>query len=87
MDRDDAIYRKPVHELHLTELAELCGNVARNLSANRNQTDIAHALRVEWVRLRINGTLDGDHTEAEKSLKKRVEEFLAEIPAWMLTGA
>jgi len=87
MDRNDNIYQRPLHEQDLTGLAELCANVARNTSANSKQSDMAHALRVEWVRLGINGTLDGGHTEAEKSLKKRMEEFLAEIPAWMLTGS
>jgi hypothetical protein len=85
MDRDDAIYRKPLHELHLTELAELCGNVARHLSANPKQWDMVHALRVEWVGLCLDHSLDGgkkEAKEAEVSLKKRMGEFLAEIPTW-----
>ena len=85
MDRDD-IYRKPMHQLDLTGLAELCANVARHVSANRNQTDTAHSLRVEWVQLGLKNLLDGGHTEAEMSLKKRMLEFLVEVPSWMWTG-
>ena len=85
MDRD-AIYRKPLHELDLTELAELCTNVARHSSANRNQTDAAHALRQEWVQLGLKHLLDHGHTEPEESLRKRMLEFLAGVPTWMVKG-
>jgi hypothetical protein len=51
MDRENAIYPINLHEQDLTGLAELCANVARNVSANRNQTDSAHSLRMEWVQL------------------------------------
>ena len=85
MDRDD-IYQKPLHELDLTGLAELCANVARNPSADYKQSDGAHALRVECLRLSLDGLLDHGHTEPEKCLKKRMEEFLTEVPGWMLTG-
>ena len=78
MDRED-IYRRPLDELDLTGLAELCANVARNVSANRSQTDTAHILRVEWVQLGVKRLLDGGHTEAEKSLRKRMLEFLAGV--------
>ena len=85
MNRDD-IYRKPLYELDLTGLAELCANVAHNLSANSTQSDTAHALRVEWVQLGLKHSLDHGETEPEKSLKKRMLEFLAEVPSWMLSG-
>jgi len=54
MDRKDSIYGKNLHELDLAGVAELCANVAANLSAEREQSDTAHALRVEWVRLGID---------------------------------
>jgi hypothetical protein len=85
MDREN-IYRKNLHEQDLEGLAELCGNVAHNRSANHTQTDTAHALRVEWVRLRLDGLLDHGTTEPEKSLKIRMEEFLAGVPSWMWSG-
>jgi len=85
MDREN-IYRKNLHEQDLEGLAELCGNVANNRSANHTQADTAHALRVEWVRLRLDGSLDHGTTEAEKSLQKRMAEFLAGVPSWMLSG-
>jgi hypothetical protein len=85
MDRDTS-YRTPLYELDLTGLADLCTNVARNASADHRQSDAAHALRVEWVRLSINGTLDGARTEAENSLTKRMAEFLAGVPQWMREG-
>ena len=79
--------RKNLHEQDLTALAEMCANVARNTSANPKQSDTAHALRVEWVRLGLNRSLnDGDKTGAEESLKKRMLEFLGEVPTWMLSG-
>ena len=86
MDRDDSIYRRPLHELDLAGLAELCANVAHNLSANSKQSDTAHALRVEWVQLGLKHSLDHGHTEPEKSLRKRMIEFLAEVPTWMSKG-
>ena len=85
MDRDD-IYRRPLHELDLIGLAELCANVARHVSANRNQTDTAHSLRVEWVQLGVKHLLDGGHTEPENSLRNRMLEFLATVPTWMVRG-
>jgi len=86
MDREDNIYRKNLNELDLTGLAELCSNVARNVYANSKQLDTAHALRMEWVRLGLDRSLDGDKTEAKESLKKRMGEFLAGVPSWMLIG-
>ena len=85
MDRD-AIYRKPLHELDFTGLAELCANVARHSSANSKQSDTAHALRIEWVRLGLDRSLDHGTTEVEASLRKRMIEFLAETPSWMSSG-
>jgi hypothetical protein len=41
---------------------------------------------VEWIRLDIDRSLDGNKTEAEASLKKRMFEFLSGVPAWMLSG-
>jgi hypothetical protein len=86
MDRDQTIYQRPLNERDLAGLAELCANVARNVSANSKQSDTAHALRVEWVRLGLDHSMDGDKTEAEKSLKKRMVQFLVEVPTWMLSG-
>ena len=87
MDRDDNIYRKPLHDQDLTGLAEMCANVARNTSADFRQSNTAHALRVEWVRLGLDRLLDGGKTEVEISLKKRMTDFLAGVPSWMLTGS
>lgn len=85
MDRND-IYRTNLHELDLAGLSELCANVALNHSANHTQTDTAHALHVEWVRIGIDHP-PGDHRkEAEASLKKRMLEFLSGVPAWMMSG-
>ncbi len=86
MDRDGTIYRKPLPEQDLTGLAELCGNVARTLSADYRQSEKAHALRVEWLRLSLDRSLNDDKTQAEKSLKERMQEFLAEVPSWMMRG-
>ena len=85
MDREN-IYRKNLHEQDLEGLAELCGNVAHNRSANHTQTDTAHALRLEWVQLGLKNLLDHGTTEPEKSLQKRMTEFLAEIRTWMSRG-
>jgi hypothetical protein len=87
MDRDQTIYQRPLHERDLAGLAELCANVARNVSANSKQLDTAHALRMEWVRLGLDRSLDGDKTEAKESLKKRMGEFVAGVPSWMFSGA
>jgi hypothetical protein len=83
---DNNIYRKELHEQDLTGLDELCANVARNRSTDCKQSDTAHALRMEWVRLRLDTSLDGARTDAEASLKKRMEEFLTGAPSWMLRG-
>jgi len=85
MDRED-IYRKTLQEQDLTGLAELCGNVARHSSADYRQSQNAHALRMEWLRLGLDRSQNGDKTEAEASLKKRMQEFLSEVPTWMLKG-
>lgn len=85
MTRED-IYRKNLHEQDLQGLAEMCANVARNTSANSKQSDKAHALRVEWVRLSVGRLLNGEKADAEESLKKRMAEFLAAVPGWMLSG-
>ena len=87
MDRKDGIYGKNLNELDLAGLAELCANVAHNLSVHGKQMDIAHALRVEWVRLGLDRSLNSDKTEAEASLKERMMEFLGGIPGWMMSGA
>jgi hypothetical protein len=81
VDRDD-IYRKKITELDLEGLAELCGNVANSRAASQNHADTAHAFRVQWVRMNL------DHaTEADKeSLKKRMADFLSDIPVWMRNG-
>jgi hypothetical protein len=80
------INRKNLHEQDLQGLAEMCAKVARNTSADSKQSDRAHALRVEWVRLSVGRLLNGEKTGVEESLKKRIAEFLAEVPGWMLTG-
>ena len=85
MGRDD-IYRKPLHELDLTGLAELCANVARHSSADSKQSDTAHALHVEWIQLGLKHSLDHGTTDVEVSLRKRMIEFLAEVPTWMSKG-
>ena len=86
MDRKDGIYGKNLHQLDLAGLAEFCRNVAGNQSANQMQADTAHGLRVEWVRLGLDRSLNSDKTEAEASLKKRMQEFLSGVPAWMMSG-
>jgi hypothetical protein len=82
----DNIYGKNLHEQDLTGLAKLCTNVALNLSAERKQGDTAHALHVEWTRLRLDTSLNGNRAEAEASLQKRMAEFLAGVPAWIWIG-
>jgi len=86
MDRTDTLYQRPLHEQDLTGLAELCTNVAHNVSADSKQSDTAHVLRVEWMRLRLDGSLDHCTIEAEASLRNRMLEFLAEVPTWMSRG-
>jgi hypothetical protein len=86
MDREDDINRKNLLDQDLTGLAGLCANIAHNPSADYKQSDMARALRVEWVRLGLDRSLNSDKTEAEKSLKKRMGEFLAGVPSWMLGG-
>jgi hypothetical protein len=85
MDRDN-IYQKPLHALDLTGLAELCANVARHSSADSKQSDTAHALHVEWIQLGLKHSLDHGTTDVEVSLRKRMIEFLAEVPTWMSKG-
>lgn len=87
MDRKDGIYGKNLHELDLARLAELCANVAINRSANHTQTDTAHALRMEWIRLGLHHSPQDDKKEAQnESLKKRMLEFLSAVPGWMMSG-
>jgi hypothetical protein len=81
LDRD-SIYQKPLHEQDLAGLAELCANVAINHSADSTQTDTAHALRLEWIRLRLDHATDGKN----EALRKRMLDFLSELPAWMMSG-
>jgi hypothetical protein len=85
MDREDNSYRKNLQEQDLTRLAELCANVAKNSSDNK-QSGTAYALRVEWVRLNLDRSPRDDKTEAKKqALKKRMAEFLAGVPGWMMS--
>jgi hypothetical protein len=84
VDRKDGIYGKNLHELDLVALAELCGNVAINRSANLTQSDTARRLRAEWVQLEVR--FRDYKIEAEASLKKRMLEFLSGVPAWMMSG-
>jgi hypothetical protein len=84
MDRKDGIYGKKLNELDLAGLAELCGNVVNNHSADHRQSDTARRLRAERVQLDVR-FLD-DKTEAEASLRKRMPEFLSGVPAWMMSG-
>ena len=62
--------------------------MAVNRSANHTQTDTAHALRVEWVRLNLNHSHHGKDgkKEPEASLGKHMLEFLVGVPAWMMSG-
>jgi hypothetical protein len=81
MVRSD-ICRKNICELDLVGLAELCRNVAGNCSASPTQADTAHGFRVQWIRMSL------DHaTEADKrALKKRMADFLTDVPAWLRSG-
>ena len=85
MDRDD-IYQRPLYQLDLAGLAELCANVARHSAADSKQSDTAHALRMEWIQLGLKHSLDHGTTDVEVSLRKRMIEFLAEVPTWMSKG-
>jgi hypothetical protein len=73
-----------LHELDLSGLADLCRNVARTHSADRRQSDTAHALRAEWVRLSVR--FRDDKKAEQEALKKRMFEFLSGVPAWMMSG-
>jgi hypothetical protein len=87
MDREDNFHRQNLQEQDLPGLAKLCRNVANNLSVDRKQGDTAHALRVEWVRLSRNGwPHNGDAKAQTESLRRRMTEFLAGVPAWMMGG-
>lgn len=81
----DSVYHQ-LQEQDLKGLAEMCANVARSDAAGPEQSDTAHALRIEWIRLKLDRSLDGSRAEAEESLKKRMVEFLAGVPAWMWSG-
>jgi hypothetical protein len=84
MDRQDETYQNNFREQDLSGLALLCANVAKNRAADRKQSDAADALRLEWVRLDRS---PHDTVEAEeKALKKRMAEFLAEVPTRMMRG-
>lgn len=85
MDRKEDISRKSLYEQDLQALAKLCASVANNRSASQTHADMAHALRVEWVRLRLNHS-PHDGKDAEASSKKRMLEFLAGVPAGMMSG-
>ena len=77
--------RKNLQEQDLAGLAEMCRGVARNHSSTYTQSDTAHRLRVEWVRLSFMH--HNDKTDADQeSLRKRMVEFLSGVPAWMLSG-
>jgi Tfp pilus assembly protein PilV len=81
MNSDD-IYRKKISEVGLTGLAELCGNVAHNRAASRTQADTAYSLRAQWLLMSLDHATESD----KESLKKRMADFLADIPAWMRNG-
>jgi len=70
-------------DLDLTALADLCVNVARSVSTDFKQSDTAHKLQVEWIRLSLDGAAKA---EAKDSLKKRMVEFLSGVPRWMASG-
>jgi hypothetical protein len=76
MDRDETIYQRPLHEQDLAGLVELCTNVARNLSANSRQSDTAHALRAEWLRLSLDHSLDGARISGSVLEKAHVRIFI-----------
>jgi hypothetical protein len=85
MDREDDIYPNNFLEQNLSGLALLCANVAKKSSADRKQSDAAHILWVEWLQLYRERTPRDSKVEAEEqSLKKRMAEFLAGVPPWMM---
>jgi hypothetical protein len=70
---------------HCTVKNQQLGNRKhRNHSANLIQSDTARRLRAEKVQLEVR--FRDDKTEAEESLKKRMLEFLVDVPGWMMTG-
>jgi hypothetical protein len=75
--------RPNLQEKDLAGLADLCLNVARNLSDDK-LSETAHALRVEWVRLSLRPRDDGKLEADKESLRKRMTEFLSGVPTWML---
>ena len=86
MDRGDNTHRKHLDDQDLTRLAELCANVANN-SSDSKQSGTAYALRVKWVRLHLDRSPSDDKAEAkQQALKKRMAEFLAGVPSWMMGG-
>lgn len=86
MNRKDGVCGKNPQELDLAGLTELCANVAINRSASRTQTNTAHAWRMEWIRLSLDHSSGDGEKEAEASLRKRILEFLSDIPGWMMSG-
>lgn len=86
MDRQDDIYQNNLREQDLSGLALLCANVAKNRSADPKQSDAADALRLEWVRLDGSAHDTVEAEAEEKALKKRMAEFLAEVPTRMMRG-
>jgi hypothetical protein len=86
LDHKDNLYHKDLGDHDLSELAELCANVARNLCTDHMQSNTAFILRQEWIRLDLDHLLEGGKTDAEKFLKRRMLEFLAGVPTWMLAG-
>jgi len=84
MNREDDFCHNHFLERNVSGLALLCANVAKKCSADRKQSDAAHALWVEWVQLHSERTAQ-DNIEAEdESLKKRMAEFLAGVPPLMM---
>lgn len=86
MDLKDCIHGNHLRELELAELAELCTNIAMNRSANHTQTDTAHVLRMEWIRLSLDHPSGDGKKDAVASLRERMLEFLSGVPAWMTSG-
>jgi hypothetical protein len=86
MDGQDESYPNNFREQDLSGLALLCANVAKNRSADRKQSDAADALRLEWVRLDRSRHDTVEAEAEEKSLKKRMAEFLAKVPTRMMRG-
>ena len=86
MDRQDESYPNNFREQDLSGLALLCANVAKNRSADRKQSDAADALRLEWARLDRSPHDTVEAEAEEKALKKRMAEFLAEVPTRIMRG-